>query len=171
MRHPLRRLTGRGLAALGALSLVTALWEPWYRIPGAPFAPVELTAWQVFSTLDIALAGLAGVAACVALLDLTGRLERVGTVVAAAGAGALGITVFRLVSTPPALGALEPEHGAGLALISALVIVAGGWLIARSPAGASDSLDEALGGQAALWAPAANPRSVPPPPSGRPPAA
>ena len=171
MAHPARRLLGRALAALGALGLLTALWEPWYRIAGDPLAPVQLTAWQVFSALDIALAALAALAAGIALLDLTGRLERVGTMVFSAGAGALAITVFRLVSPPHGPGALEPEHGAGLALISALVIVGGGWLIARSPAGATDSIDDALGAQAALWAPAVNPRSVPPPPPGPPPAA
>jgi len=171
MAHPTRRLIGRVLAALGALIILTALWESWYRIAGAPFVPAELTAWQVFTFIDIALALLSFTAAGVALLDLTGRLDRVGTIIFGLGALAIGLTVFRLVAPPAGHGVLKPEHGAGLALIGGLMIAGGGWLIARSPALYRESLDDVLGVQAALWAPAANPRSVPPPSTGRTPGA
>jgi hypothetical protein len=110
---PRRIDLGRAVLFAGSALLFVSLFVEWYD--------PDLTAWEVFEALDLALAALA-VAGMVAAVrpDLTPAW--------AAGAvpGAAVVIVFvQLVNKPPAAGGADLASGAWLALAGALLMGAG----------------------------------------------
>jgi hypothetical protein len=151
------RTWGYGLAAVGALALLVALWLPWYsfQIPGwaidradalannaGALGPllhetatvarnlgvIHFTAWQALSQIDVALAGAASVAGVVSLLALSGRASGVQPVVLLAGLLGLVLSAYRVIAPPGPSELLHPAYGAYLALAAAVAVTVGGGL-------------------------------------------
>ena len=117
-----RRLeVGPVLVTLGALILLASLFLDWYE-PG-------ISAWEAFEVWDVVLLVLAvgcivaGVGLAVPDLDVVDRRW----LPFAAGAVTL-IAVSQILDPPPAASGQDPELGGILALVGALVMIAGGLL-------------------------------------------
>src|SRR5829696_879291 len=117
-----RRLeAGPVLVTLGALLLLASLFMDWYE-PG-------ISAWAAFEVWDVVLLVLsigcivAGVGLAVPDLDVIDRRW----LPFAAGAVTL-IAVSQILDPPPAAAGQDPELGGLLALVAALVMIAGGLL-------------------------------------------
>jgi hypothetical protein len=117
-----RRLeAGPVLVTLGALLLLASLFLDWYE-PG-------ISAWQAFEVWDVVLLVLAvgcivaGIGLAVPDLDVVDRRWLPW----AAGAVTL-IAVSQILDPPPAASGQDPELGGILALVGALVMIAGGLL-------------------------------------------
>ena len=125
---------GDGLAALGGLLVLVALFLPWYSVTlpsGAPAAGRDLTGWQAFSVIDIllALAALVGIGLAVAVA--TRRTPALPLAVAVIGiiTGALAVllVLVRILDQPGPNQLLDVALGAWLALVGALGLAAGAW--------------------------------------------
>jgi hypothetical protein len=152
-----RRIWAYAVAAVGSAGLIVSLWLPWYsfRIPGfaidqaeqvgqqfgilAPLirqgaeiarglGALHLTAWDVLHQADIIIALAAGAAGALALLASTGRATGVGRVIAAAGAVALGVALYRTLVPPGPNGFLHAAWGSYVALAAGAAALAGGLL-------------------------------------------
>ena len=112
---------GPVLVTLGALLLLASLFLDWYE-PG-------ISAWEAFEVWDIVLLVLAvvcivaGIGLAVPDLDVVDRRWLPW----AAGAVTL-IAVSQILDPPPAAAGQDPELGGILALVAALVMIAGGLL-------------------------------------------
>ena len=112
---------GPVLVTLGALLLLASLFLDWYE-PG-------ISAWEAFEVWDIVLLVLAvvcivaGIGLAVPDLDIVDRRWLPWT----AGAVTL-IAVSQILDPPPAAAGQDPELGGILALVAALVMIAGGLL-------------------------------------------
>jgi hypothetical protein len=160
-----RRLTTTPLAFLGAGTLIGSLFAPWYSLQfpaglidgitnqlapqmGAfggflrqsaqllnSAGPLNLTAFDVFKQLDVALVALGVAAMLLTLMAYTGRAAYVGQMIALAGAVAAGLIAYRIIQ-PPGPGVLTAHllhvrWGAYVGLAGALLTVIGGRLISR----------------------------------------
>ena len=108
MRRDIRELTADWLMLLGAVALLVSLFLPWshQRFPRTAIlagVPLDPTAWQVYSVLDVGLAGL--VAALAAVAAIGGRVRRL--LVLGAAAVALAFAVHARAS-PPTNGLAVP---------------------------------------------------------------
>jgi hypothetical protein len=159
---------GEGLAALGALLVLIALFLEWFS---------DATAWEAFEALDLALSLLALTVLAAAL----GAFDWLGArMLLPLGALLLFVIVVQLVEPPPVVPDDDPGAGAWLALAGAGLVLLGGAL--RT---ASISVTVSVGGKetrrrvaavdrrqaaaappapAAPDAPAATPTSAPTPP-------
>jgi len=112
---------GPVLVTLGALLLLASLFLDWYE-PG-------ISAWEAFEVWDIVLLVLAavcvvaGIGLAIPDLDVVDRRWLPWT----AGAVTL-IAVSQILNPPPAAAGQDPELGGILALVAALVMIAGGLL-------------------------------------------
>lgn len=112
---------GPVLVTLGALLLLASLFLDWYE-PG-------ISAWEAFEVWDVVLLVLAavcvvaGIGLAVPDLDVVDRRWLPW----AAGAVTL-IAVSQILDPPPAAAGQDPELGGILALVAALVMIAGGLL-------------------------------------------
>jgi hypothetical protein len=110
---PRRIDLGRAVLFAGSALLFVALFLAWYD--------PDLTAWEAFEALDLALAALA-VAGLVAAL----RPDLMPPWAAAAVPGAAVLIVFvQLVNQPPDAAGADLRSGAWLALAGALLMAAG----------------------------------------------
>jgi len=160
---------GQWIAALGAVGLLATLFRPWYELnlpeqllseadALAPrmgelgpllteglaelerAGPLTVTAWQVFESADLVLAGLAvAVLAVVALGTAGGRASGLGVWIARLGTAAAGLVLFKLLSPPGASPQLteqllDPQPAVYLALVCAMAITAGGAISTRAGA-------------------------------------
>lgn len=127
---------GPALAAAGAALLLISLFLDWYE-PG-------LSAWRVFEVWDLVLAALS----LVTLADAAARLElpaghRQGdNWLLLAGGGGLVIVVAALLNHPPAAVGRAPMIGLWLALVAALMMLAGG-LVATARVSVAIEVDRA----------------------------
>jgi hypothetical protein len=155
---------GHWIAGLGAVGLVITLFQPWYGLnlpeeflaeAGAlaprmgdfgPLvsqglaelqraAPLTVTAWQVFESADIVLAGLA--AAVLGAVALGAAGAATSAWIGWLGAAAAALVLFKLASPPFAEPLvkeqlIKPEPALYAALACALAMAAGGKLAARS---------------------------------------
>jgi len=122
-----RRLdAGAVVAALGAVLLLVSLFLDWYGDGDGG----AVSAWTVFETLDLILAG-------VAVLTIATSLRRAGVGRAlpdapllVLAATALVVVFSQLVNDPPRVAGLDPEleTGAWLALAGAAVMLAGAFM-------------------------------------------
>ena len=112
---------GPVLVTLGALLLLASLFLDWYE-PG-------ISAWEAFEVWDIVLLVLAvvcivaGIGLAVPDFDVVDRRWLPWT----AGIVTL-IAVSQILDPPPAAAGQDPELGGILALVAALVMIAGGLL-------------------------------------------
>ena len=117
---------GEWLAAAGGVTLLVALFLPWYS-----FRNLRASGFEVLTVIDVLLALLALLALSLAVLQATqdGPARPVGAAVLTATLGNIGVllVLFRLIDEPGADYA-EVEAGAYLALVATLAITAGGWL-------------------------------------------
>ena len=118
------------VAALGALLLLVSLILDWYE-PG-------YSAWTVFEAHDLLLAAVALAALAIGLAALgvlAGPLRALGSygrALPVLGVLALVVVVSQLLNHPPAAVGRDPELGAWLGLVGAVVLTPGGALsIAR----------------------------------------
>jgi hypothetical protein len=110
-----REVLADWLMLFGAVALLIALFLPWSHQRPLPGFSHSLTAWQVYSVVDVLLAVLAGGLLAVALLG--GRAARV--VVLLAAAVAVAFTVHAL-SVPPSNGAIAGAAGSGAGEVVAI---------------------------------------------------
>jgi hypothetical protein len=96
---------GARIAAASGVALLIVMFLPWYGVEVSSLSIGEsANAWEVFSVIDIVLflAGLIAVA--VVLAKAVGALPALpapaGTIIAAVGALALVLVVYRLVDSP-----------------------------------------------------------------------
>ena len=152
-----RGTKGQSLAALGAAGLVASLWLPWYtiQIPQAALnsaaemakqlgalgplitsgtrligqlGPFHLTAWQTFNTTPAVLLVVGIVGGGLAVLSLTDRAGNTSQLTTLGGVVGALLVGYR-IAMPPGQGSfVHPAWGIYLALVSALVMVAGGAL-------------------------------------------
>jgi hypothetical protein len=131
---------GHYLAGFGAMALIVSLFMPWYslQVPASLAAQfpyrVEGDAWQTFSGVDVALFVYGVVVLCLTVLGtglaarvLSIRPSHVSKLIALAGAGATGFVAWKLIDQPDPHQLFSIEHGAFVALASALAIALGGW--------------------------------------------
>jgi len=153
---------GHALAAAGGAGLAISLWLPWYtvHIPQAALnsvaemsqqfgalgglirsgarlisqlGPFHLTSWQVFKTTPAVLLAVAIIGGGLALLALTDRAGNTSQLTMLAG-GVGGLLVgYRIVVPPGQGGFVHPAWAVYLALLSALAMLAGGFMANRSP--------------------------------------
>ena len=117
---------GQVVVVAGAIALIVSLFLDWFQ-PG-------FTAWTVFETIDLLLAGLALAALVIAV---GGALNPQGSLAALAprwlptvGIAALVIVVAALVNHPPKAIGRSAETGAWVALGAAAALTVGGILAA-----------------------------------------
>ncbi len=152
-----RQSRGHALAALGGAGLAASLWLPWYTVQFSQAAvnsiaqsaqqlgalaplvrsgaqllnqlgPFHVTAWQAFKTMPAVLLVVAVIAGGLALLALTDRARITSQPTMLAGAVGAVLVGYRIV-VPPGQGSfVHPAWGIYLALISALLMLAGGAL-------------------------------------------
>jgi hypothetical protein len=155
-----RQTQGQALAALGGVGLAASLWLPWYsiQIPQAAvnsisqsaqqlgalaplvrtgaqlineLGPFHITAWQAFTTTPAVLLAVAIIAGGLAALALTERAGDTSQLTMLAG-GVGAVLVGYRIAVPPGQGSfVHPAWGIYLALISALLMLAGGGLSGR----------------------------------------
>lgn len=152
---------GHALAAAGGAGLALSLWMPWYtvRFPqsavnslsqstqgfgalgslirtGAQLlsqlGPFHVTAWQAFKTMPAVLLVAAVVGGGLALLALSDRAGNTAKVSLAAGAVAAVLVGYRVVDPPVQSSFVHPAWGIYLAAVSALAMLAGGYLASRA---------------------------------------
>jgi hypothetical protein len=122
-----RMPAGHALAFVASLASLAALWMPWFTYSRtlASRHEVDATAWQLFGTADVVLAG-AGVMIAVALLWADVHLE-VASQIAAWGGAAMAFEVIWKLLNPPFVGGYgSPDAGAWVALAAGMAICAGG---------------------------------------------
>jgi hypothetical protein len=116
LSRELREVVADWLMLLGAVVLLVALFLPWSRQHALPGLPASLTAWQVYSGVDVLLAALALALLAVALLG--GRYTRLVVLLAAGVATAFTI---HALSVPPSNGAAAGSPGSGAGEVVAIV--------------------------------------------------
>lgn len=132
--------TGEQIAAGGALVLVIALFFPWYDVTVKGLgATGSATAWEAFGFIDILLLLVSvlviGVVVAKAADALPALPVAPGQLVAAAGAIALLLILYRLVDAPgfdvPAVVSdaidVTPKAGLFIGLIAAGALTFGGY--------------------------------------------
>jgi len=139
----LRRLRpAEWLLTAAAVSLVVALFLPWYGIPQSrDVAAMDWNAWQSFAVIDIVLFACAVVASVAVFLQATQRSPALPIVssVAATWAGLVAsvLVVVRLIERPdegfpiPSTFEFPLRYGAWIALGAALAILLAGWWAMR----------------------------------------
>lgn len=134
---PSRLGIGEKIAAGSALVLLISLFLPWY---GVKFRSLDVggdaTAWEAFSFIDIVLFLAAIVVLGLVAAKAAGALPALptpaGTIIAAAGALALALIVYRLIDSPapndlPDSIDITRKLGIFIALISAGALTFGGY--------------------------------------------
>src|SRR5262245_44266877 len=120
------------VALVGGALLLISLFVTWYVTPAVPPATGTVdvgTAWNVFESLDLALAAIGIAALYSAWEQLTGRIRFGEGWQLAAGLAALAIVVSQILDPPAIAGpAAEPATGAWLALGGAAALVVSGVL-------------------------------------------
>jgi hypothetical protein len=113
------RDAGSLVAACGALVLLVSLFLPWFD-PGG-------SAWRVFEIIDLLLAGLSLVTfvLCAARWELI-RPPRWAVSLWTPGAASVVLVASQLINHPPAALDSRIEGGAWVALVGALLMLAGG---------------------------------------------
>jgi hypothetical protein len=114
---------GAILAAGGALLLVVSLFMRWWN-PGG-------TAWQVFETLDLVLAGCAIAVLIGVLRTLSSGDGEVPGWVLALGIAVVAIVVVQLIDAPPAARHADVAAGAWVALGAGALMTIGA-ILSRS---------------------------------------
>jgi hypothetical protein len=134
------------LAGLGGIVLLVSLFLRWYGGAGFPpgvvealppgvsiFGPMDVTAWQAFTVIDILLALIAVTAILVPVLSVAtrGPAKSIGIAVIASAVGwiAVLLVVFRLIDMPA--DDLRPLLPAWLGLAGAVIAWVGSWLSMR----------------------------------------
>ena len=155
-----RRSQGHALAALGGAGLAASLWLPWYTVQfpqaavdsiaqsaqqlgalaplvrsGAQLlnqlGPFHLTAWQVLKTTPVVLLVVAVIAGGLALMALTDRAGNVAQPTMLGGGVGILLVGYRIL-VPPGQGSfVSPAWGIYVALLSTLLMLAGGALSGR----------------------------------------
>jgi hypothetical protein len=123
--------SGELVGAISGLGLLLTSFLPWYSAGGE-----EVTAWQAFSVVDLAMAAAAVAALSVGTVVLA-RLSvsyPIAGSAATAGFGGLALVLiaYRLIN-PPGSGEVDREIGAWLGLIAAAGITLGGYLGLQEP--------------------------------------
>jgi hypothetical protein len=135
---------GELIAGIAGLVLLIDLWFKWYgvKVSGAGGAlnnfniGVSASAWQAFGLIDIILFLVALIAIGVAVMRALNRMPEMpyppATLIAAAGAIALLLILFRTISTPVDTGGVEGiditrKIGLWIGLLAAAGITFGGW--------------------------------------------
>ena len=116
MSRELREVVADWLMLLGAVTLLVALFLPWSHQQALPGFAGTQNAWEVYSIVDVLLAGLAAGLLAVALLG--GRAARLAVLL---GVGvAVAFTVHAL-SVPPSNGAAAASARSGAGEVVAIV--------------------------------------------------
>jgi hypothetical protein len=113
---------GPMLAAAGGAGLIASLWLPWYT------ATATLSAWQTFTAMPTVLAVIGALVALLSVLELSQRTGDTSRLALLGGALAAVLVGYRL-AVPP-LAALHSASGTYFALVSAVTVMAGGFLAA-----------------------------------------
>ena len=184
-----RHTQGQALAAVGGAGLAASLWLPWYSVQISQAAvnsitqsaqqlgalaplvrtgaqllnqlgPFHVTAWQVFKTTPAVLLVVAVIAGGLAVLALTDRAGNTSQITMLAGALGAVLVGYR-IAVPPGQGSfVHPAWGIYLALVSTLLMLAGGGLSASDSGDAVPAMTlpnpagYAPGGQTTGWPPA-----------------
>jgi hypothetical protein len=170
---------GEMVAAASGLALFLFMFLPWYGVDvkGASLGieTPSATAWEAFSFIDVLLFLVCAVAIGAAVLRAMDAMPElpapVGQIVAAAGALAVILILFRLIDTPGETGSfggidfdVTRKIGIFLGLIAAGGVAFGGYTQMNEPARGAAPRTPASGG-------AAPPPPPAPPPAGGPPTA
>lgn len=132
---------GEKIAGGGALVLLISLFLPWYSasLKGLATASGDVTAWEAFSFIDILLFLVAIVVLGLVAAKAAGALPALpapgGLIIAAAGALALLLILYRLIDMPgPDVPAelnltvdVSPAAGLIIGLIAAAAVAFGGY--------------------------------------------
>jgi hypothetical protein len=182
------------LASGGAVALALSLWSPWYDFHLPPqvlarvdqvsqqfgilgplirsgaaqvgaLGPVGFSAWKILSTLPAVLLVMAVVGGGLSLLAFSGRAAGIARLVTVAGAVALALSLYRLVSFPGLRELLEVAWGLPLAALASGAMVAGGLFSASVERSEVElplrfALPQSTESPTAVWSTAG---SVPPP--------
>ncbi len=178
-----RENRGHALAALGAAGLVASLWLPWYSFTLPPAAldtlaqtaqqlgplgslvtrgaqllselgPLHVTGWQALKTTPVVLLVIGIIAGGLSVLALTERATntaRLTILLAIVGSLLVG---YRVAVPPVQADFVHPTWGIYVALVSGLVMLAGGMVAGSEGARALPNLplpemSVDLGGQGA----------------------
>lgn len=114
-------MTGpRTLAALGGLTLLGALWLPWYTRQGTD----SINAWQTFNGLDYTLAALAVTAIAGSAISLRLKSWNLWSLISLSGALATIAVAARILYPPDLPGAdLDPTLGPLTALAGSVAML------------------------------------------------
>ena len=125
------------VAGAGGLALLAAMFLHWYALSvevlatGGPSRPIEFTAWQSFSVLDVVLAALALVPLALVVTQATRESPALpvlfSVLTMCAGALAALLILYRIANQPGPNAAIEVQAGAWLGLLAAVIVAAGGW--------------------------------------------
>lgn len=130
---------GEMIAGAAGVVLLIVMFFPWYGASvnlGGVSAGANVSAWEAFSFVDILLFLVVLVAVGLAIARATGRMPDLpqppGLIVAAAGALAVILILFRLLVVPDGgISGVDVDisrkFGAFLGLIAAAGIAFGGW--------------------------------------------
>jgi hypothetical protein len=127
--EPRRLSRGDWLAAIGGVSMLVALFLPWYSADGE-----SATAWQSMAVDDVILAIAAMLAIAAAFIVALPRLYSLSVAATALAilpaAIGLVVTLYRLISPAPPVD-VSLEVGAWLGLAAAAAIAVGAWTGAK----------------------------------------
>ena len=127
---------GEMIAGVGGLALFIVMWLPWYGLSAdIGFASINFNAWESFDLIDIILFLVALVAVGAVAARAAGAVPTlpvpIGQIVAAAGALAVLLILYRLIDTPGGDTAegidVTRKVGAFLGLLAAAAIAFGGY--------------------------------------------
>ena len=166
---------GEMIAGISALALFIFMFLPWYGLDSSDTFGVEanLSAWEAFSFVDVLLFLVSVVVIGLVLAaasDATPQLPQPpALIIAAAGALALVLILFRLLVTPDLDAGvvdidvdLGRKFGIFLGLVSAAGIAYGGWRAMNEPVAAGP-------GSRDRGVPSASPSASSTPPAAPPP--
>jgi uncharacterized membrane protein len=122
---------GEWVAGAGGVALLAGLFAGWYGSADRTGPGPELTAWEAFSVLDVALALLALVPLALVVLQATRESPSLpvafSVLTTVAGTLATVLILYRILNQPGPNDRVEVELGAWIGLAAAVATTAGGW--------------------------------------------
>lgn len=122
---------GEMVAAASGLILLVVMFLPWYQVEAGMAGSTSSNAWEIFSFVDLLLLLIVLAAVGVAVARAAGAMPTQlpappGMIVAAAGALAVLLIIFRLISIPgPDVNVAGVDFGRQIGIFLGLLAAAG----------------------------------------------